>query len=123
MAVLIFRITKKWPGRVADYTASYGAEINAWSHFASPDVRTLVNTGRTVSVSCTRAANVGSCPNVVKPYTMNTFGGVEMGSAAQHILNLRECAALFLRRELSGRAYSRGTVNKLTFMGFIWLPE
>ena len=123
MTVLIVRITKKWPGRVADHTASYGAEINAWSHIASPDLRTLVNAGRTVSVSCTRAANVGSCPNVIKPYATNTYGGVEVGYSAQHILNLRECAALFLRGELSGRAYSRGTVSKLTFMSFIWLPE
>ena len=65
-----------------------------------------------MSVSCTRAANVGSCPNVIKPNTMNTFGGDEVGTSAQHNVNLHECAALFLRGELSVRAYSRGSVNQ-----------
>jgi hypothetical protein len=32
---LIVRIRKKWPGREADHTVSYGAEINAWSHNTS----------------------------------------------------------------------------------------
>ena len=87
LTVLIVRITNKWPmikrpGREADHTASYSAEISVWSHSTSPDMRTLtarslVNASRTVSV-CPRwrAATVESCLT----YTMNTFGGgVEVG--------------------------------------------